>query len=211
MTGRLRIVLETESFERAPGDVAVASFFEGDRPLRGAASRADWRLCGLISDMLADGRLSGAAGQALLLPTRRRLRAARLMVVGLGSSTVFGPAELLDAARAIAERLLDLRVESAALAIPGEWLGSVPARPAAEACARGALDAVARRGGSLALGLLVPAPGSGRALRGLEGLVPRAKAAGVQLDLPDLQAETLPTTRGGRLADGASAPNPSRP
>jgi hypothetical protein len=210
MTGRLRIVLESEPFERAPGDVAVASFFEGDRPLRGAASRADWRLCGLISDMLARGRLSGAAGEALLMPTRRRLRASRLLVVGLGPSTAFGQPELLDAARAIAERLLDLRVESAALAIPGEWLGSVPARPAAEACARGALDAVARRGGALALGLLVPAAGAGRALRGLETLLPRAKAAGVQLDLPDLQAETLPTARSGRAAD-AAAPTPGRP
>jgi hypothetical protein len=144
------------------------------------------------------------------MPTRRRLRASRLLVVGLGPSTAFGQPELLDAARAIAERLLDLRVESAALAIPGEWLGSVPARPAAEACARGALDAVARRGGALALGLLVPAAGAGRALRGLETLLPRAKAAGVQLDLPDLQAETLPTARSGRAAD-AAAPTPGRP
>lgn len=210
MSGRLRIALETEPLERAEAEVAVASFFDGERPLRGAASRADWRLCGMISALLASGRLRGAAGEALLIPTEHRLRAPRLVVVGLGPAARFGAAELVDAARAIADRLLDLRVEVAALAIPGDWIGAVPVRPAAEACARGALEAVAARGGSLALGLLVPASNAGRALRGLETLLARAKSAGVALDLPDLEPETL-DGRPPRAAAGVISPSAGRP
>jgi hypothetical protein len=210
MSARLRVALETEPLERADAEVAVASFFDGDRPLRGAASRADWRLCGMISELLAAGRLRGAAGEALLVPTGRRLRASRLVVVGLGSAARFGPVELAQAARGIAERLLDLRAATAVLAIPGDWLGAVPLRPAAEACARGALEAVAARGGSLSLGLLVPASGAGRALRGLETLAPRARAAGVELELPDLEAETLPAA-GGPRGDASISPSAGRP
>lgn len=210
MSGRLRIALENEPLERAEAEVAVASFFDGERPLRGAASRADWRLCGMISALLSEGRLRGAAGEALLVPTDGRLRAPRLMLVGLGPAARFGAAELADAARAIADRLLDLRVDAAALAIPGDWIGAVPARPAAEACARGALEAVAARGGALSLGLLVAASNAGRALRGLETLLARARTAGVALELPDLEPETLDARASSRSA-GAVSPSASRP
>jgi leucyl aminopeptidase len=210
MSARLRIALETEPLERADAEVAVASFFDGERPLRGAASRADWRLCGMISALLAQGRLRGAVGDALLVPTERRLRAPRLVVVGLGPAARFGAPELADAARAIADRLLDLRVGAAALAIPGDWIGAVPVRPAAEACARGALEAVAARGGSLSLGLLVSTANAGRALRGLEALAARARTSGVTLELPDLQPETL-DGRPARAEAGVISPSASRP
>lgn len=191
MSPRLRIALETGPFERVEAEVAVASFFDGDRPLRGCAGRADWRLCGLLSSLLEQGRLAGAPSDALLVPTGGRLRAPLLLAVGLGDAGGFGAARVSAAAQAALVRVLDLGARSAGLGIPGEWIGAVPARPAAEALARGAVDALAPRGGSFRLSLLVPEASAGRALRGLEAAAGWARGAGVELQLPDLAPEPV--------------------
>ena len=73
-----RFELATESFERVRVELGVAGFFENEIPLRGGAGRVDWRLCGLISEQLAAGRLSGRLGEALLIPAERRFRADRV-------------------------------------------------------------------------------------------------------------------------------------
>jgi hypothetical protein len=214
VTRALEIVLETEPIERADAEVAVATFFQSDRPLRGAASRADWRLCGMLSALLAGGRLTGAAGDALLVPTFGHLRAPRLLLLGLGTPERFGASEVAAAVRDAVVRVLDLRVRTAALGIPGDWLGAVPARPAAEAVTRGALDAVALRGGAAAIRLLVPEAGASRALRGLEAAAARAQAEGIRLRLPDLEPEVGAAVRPARTTPRSPdpiSPSPGRP
>ena len=46
----------------------MVPLFASERPLRAAAGRVDWRLCGRLSHLFAEGRLSGAVGEAVLLP-----------------------------------------------------------------------------------------------------------------------------------------------
>ncbi len=210
MSCRLRVSLETQAFDRVEADVAVATFFESDRPLRGCAGRADWRLCGLLSSLVGQGRMAGGVADALLVPTGGRLRAPLLLAVGLGSPTGFGAAQISEATRAAVTRVLDLGARSAGLGIPGEWIGAVPARPAAEALARGALEAVAPRGGWFHLGLLVSEASAGRALRGLEAAGARARAAGVDLQLPDLAPEPIRRTPSAPHSGGPVSPAPGR-
>ena len=69
MTVTWAIELDSEPVERVRADLLVAPLFEGDRPLRGAASRIDWRLCGHLSEMLARGAFRGAPGEVVLVPT----------------------------------------------------------------------------------------------------------------------------------------------
>jgi len=210
----LRVELETRPFERAEGELAVATFFEEDRPLRGAASRADWRLCGLLSELLAAERLRGGAGEALLVPTYRRLQVPRVLLLGLGSAARFGAAEVSAALEDAVERILDLGVRSAVVGLPGDWTGAVPARPAAEASARGALAVLARRPADLELRLLVPAASVSRASRGLEAAESRARALGVALRLPDPGAARGARVRGAaatRPAEGEISPASGRP
>jgi hypothetical protein len=206
----LRVSLETQPFERVEAEVAVATFFESDRPLRGAAGRADWRLCGLLSSLVGQGRLPGGVTDALLMPTGGRLRAPLLLAVGLGSSTGFGAVQVSEAARAAVTRVLELGARSASLGIPGEWIGAVPARPAAEALVRGALEALAPWGGSFHLGLLVSEGSASRALRGLEAAGAWARAAGVELQLPDLAPEPIRRTASAHSPGGPVSPAPGR-
>jgi len=109
---------DTESLARIGADVAVAGFFRDQRPLRGGAGLADWRLCGFVSRLLVASRAEGEIGDAVLTTTHGRLRAPRLLLIGLGSRQRYGA----DAHRAAVERAvlraLDLGAASAAIDLP---------------------------------------------------------------------------------------------
>src|SRR5262245_66486135 len=51
--------------EQARVDCLVVPLFSDERPLRESAGRADWRLCGRLSEVLAEGRLSGRRGDGV--------------------------------------------------------------------------------------------------------------------------------------------------
>ncbi|HTF34119.1 MAG TPA: M17 family peptidase N-terminal domain-containing protein [Myxococcota bacterium] len=169
--GVLGIVVETGPIEKAAVELAVVTFFENDRPLRGEAGRVDWRLCGMLSDLLARGALRGAAGEAALIPTFGHLRAPRVLVLGLGSATGFGALEVKSMARAAVRRCIGLRVRSVALALPGHWTGLLPVGPCAAAVLRGTVAGLEETASGLRMRLVVPEGSAARALGGLETAV----------------------------------------
>jgi hypothetical protein len=84
VTPELRIEVEGAALERIAADVAGVALFQDERPLRGGAGRADWRLCGRISALVAEGRLRGEPGEAALVTTFGGMRARLLLVLGAG-------------------------------------------------------------------------------------------------------------------------------
>jgi hypothetical protein len=113
--------------ERVHADVAVVALFAGERPLRAAAGRVDWRLCGRLSHLFAAGRLAGVEGEAVLIPGGGGMRAPRVMGVG------FGERARADAQRwerwvaDALERVAELSAHSAVIALP-EVEGSLSER-----------------------------------------------------------------------------------
>ncbi len=79
-----QIGLAPGPIERVRADVAVVPLFAGERPLRAAAGRIDWRLCGRLSHLFAAGRLSGAFGEAVLIPGGGGMVAPRVLGLGAG-------------------------------------------------------------------------------------------------------------------------------
>ena len=103
------IELTPRPLERVESEIAVAGFFSDERPLRGGAARADWRLCGGLSRRIVDGDLSGASGEALLIACGRALRAPRLLLLGLGERSGFDSLRMSDEVGAAVARCLRLR------------------------------------------------------------------------------------------------------
>jgi hypothetical protein len=117
---RLQLSLFPGAVTEAPADTIVVLVPQDERPLRGDAGRIDWRLCGRISEQLSSGYVSGVAGETVLLPAGRPLRAPRLLLVGVGPSRrLMQGRPLLRAMRVAADRLLSLRSPAALLACPG--------------------------------------------------------------------------------------------
>lgn len=102
--------------------LAIAGMFThelGSAPPTGGLRHLDQVLDGAINELRSQGIMTGAAGETLLLTTAHpRIRAATLLVVGLGAPEAWSPAVMRDAvARSVGEALR-LGVSSAAFA-PG--------------------------------------------------------------------------------------------
>ncbi len=82
----------------------VAFVASDERPLRGLAGFADWRMCGDLTAQLKAGRFSGRAGEALLTVPSGRLPVQRIFVFGIGPSASARPEGFLEASFAAVAR-----------------------------------------------------------------------------------------------------------
>ena len=115
MTQDVQLELTRRPAEAIAADIVVAGFFSDDRPLRGAAGRLDWRLCGQLSDGLASGSLDGEWGGAALLPGTGPIKATRVLLLGLGKRREFSMERAEEAMRDAIERCLALGQDVIAL------------------------------------------------------------------------------------------------
>ena len=135
MSHELSIDVVGAPLERAAADLVVAPLFEDERPLRGAAGRVDWRLCGQLSSLVAEGRLAGAPGEAALLVAFAGLRASRLLVVGAGPQAGTGEGALAELIRVAVERVARLGLASMAFPLWGDAASRVDGLAGAAASA----------------------------------------------------------------------------
>jgi hypothetical protein len=99
-------------------DAISVGIFADQRPLRGPAGLLDWRLCGRLSQMIRQGRLSGSTGEKLLLVTQR-VPWQRVLAIGLGESIAFDEGTFRAAADCCLDTLRRIGVSSLAIALPG--------------------------------------------------------------------------------------------
>jgi hypothetical protein len=100
------------------GDALVVPVWSDVRPLRGATGLLDWRLCGRLSQMIREGRVSGAAREKLLLVTNR-IPWRRVLAVGVGVSTVFDEDAFRSTIDCSLQALRGIGASSIAMALPG--------------------------------------------------------------------------------------------
>lgn len=123
---------ELSRWEEARGDALILTFFRDERPLRGAAGLADWRLCGRLSRLIKLGRVRGERGETLLMPPGRRLPFRRILMFGLGSAVPFGDDVFRGHVRRIREVARRAGIHDFAMQPPGRATGLVAARRALE-------------------------------------------------------------------------------
>lgn len=172
MSASIELCVETAPFERIEADLAVAGFFLDERPLRGAAGRADWRLCGVVTELVGSGRLRGKVGEATLVPSMGRLAADRVLLLGLGRRSSFRVGRARDTSHAAVERGLALGARAVVLAPPIGGPDSFSRQ--ASGIVRGAIEAAraaAEGSGTLRMSLAIPASAAKDALKSLEKAV----------------------------------------
>lgn len=117
MSVSLRIGLAREPLEALPVDIVVVACSSDERPLRGPASRADWRICGALSSLLREGSFRGEVGEAALLAGGVGLVAPRLLVLGQGERAALDSERLRAWGIEALSRCLALSARSVALAL----------------------------------------------------------------------------------------------
>lgn len=179
----IEIVLTARPLERVESEIAVAGFFTDERPLRGGAARADWRLCGGLSRRIENGDLSGKSGEAMLISCGRALRSPRLMLLGLGDRHAYDQLRVSDETSAALDRCRLLRLDSVALAPLGIAPDDVPRHAAAlVAGVNAAWSSTKHR---MRLELCVPRSEVAGAYRALESACDAAGKTGIAIATDD--------------------------
>ena len=124
--------LDLARWDETARDSLVLPVFKDDRPLRGAAGLADWRLCGRLSRLVKSNRATAEAGEALMLPPGRRLRFARILWFGLGDARGYTDERFRKDLAWILAVVIAANVTDWALQAPGRASGLIGARRAVE-------------------------------------------------------------------------------
>jgi len=197
----LALEIETTRLDQVIVDVLVTPFFACDRPLRGPAARADWRLCGLLSDRLQREELTGEQGEAALFPTGGRMRSPLLLAMGLGPRSDFGEEALRRVARTATTRLLGLRSGIAGIALPGEAVLRLDTARAAAVVLEGVARALLDHPSALRLRFVVVPEEARRARSSLLETASRLSSSELAIRLerspgvpPDRRAISTPRT-----------------
>jgi hypothetical protein len=177
VSGRLFIEVSTERLDEARADVVVVAFFESDRPLRGAAGLADWRLCGQLSRLVMSEKLSGRTGEAVLLATGRGWSAPRVLGLGLGTEREFGAVAWESYARDAIGRVLRMRAETVAFPISGSYLGLLGVSERVGALLRGTVSAFAEDSAPLRMQLIATEADADKAREAVRKFASREPAA----------------------------------
>jgi len=124
--------LDLVRWDETSRDCLVLTVFKDDRPLRGAAGLADWRLCGRLSRLVKTNRASAEAGESMLLPPGRRLKFARILWFGLGESKSYNEDRFMHDVAWILDVVKKAGVTDWAVQAPGRASGLIGARRAVE-------------------------------------------------------------------------------
>ncbi len=131
---------ELKFLDEVSADAVVLGIFDGERPLRGLAGLIDWRLNGLITSWLMDGRFVAQSGEMLLYPDRGRLSFERVVVVGLGRPESYDTESFPVAARQLLRGARDIGARRVAASLPGRHLVNWNPRQVMEAWLSAARD-----------------------------------------------------------------------
>jgi hypothetical protein len=124
--------LDLARWDETDRDALLLSTFVDERPLRGAAGLADWRLCGRLSRLIKSERQSGVRGESMLLPPGRRLRFKRVLWFGLGGSPGYPDERFKSDIAWMLEVASKAGAADIALQPPGRATGIIGARRALE-------------------------------------------------------------------------------
>jgi hypothetical protein len=124
--------LDLSRWDESARDCLVLAVFKDDRPLRGAAGLADWRLCGKLSKLIKANRATAESRESIMLPPGRRLRFSRLMWFGLGESRAYSEQRFKNDLAWIIDVVGKAGVKDWALQAPGRASGLIGARRAVE-------------------------------------------------------------------------------
>ena len=117
----------------------VVNLFEGVTQPGGATGAVDKALGGAVSQLIAEGEVTGKRGQMALIHTFGKIKPARVLVLGLGRREKFTLDTVRDLSGEACRYLRRLGAKSAATIVHGAGIGGLEPEAAARAIAEGAV------------------------------------------------------------------------
>ena len=130
--------VSTRDVQQFDGDAVAVGVFSDDTEPQGPAAALDEAMAGVIAGLIAAGEITGAADEVTLLHTLGKIEPERVVVVGLGSRTMFTPDRVRRVAAIACRTLRKAGARRVGLALAGAEFG-VNLAQVARAATEGAL------------------------------------------------------------------------
>lgn len=181
----MKIRISTASPDALARETLMLGFFSDERPPKGFCGRVDWRLNGMISAEIAGGRISGSFMEKIAYAFPARVRAARLLLFGLGSVSDLTYDRLYNAGFEMGKTVSGIGTTDVALPMPAAGRGPLQLVGMTEALITGVFDGYPRDpAGQPTLSLEIPAHSDhqGEIRRGLARFRKQAGEAEIVLE-----------------------------
>ena len=134
------IILSIEEVDLQECDLLVTGFFSDERPLKGTSGLIDWRLNGMLSRFLGEGRMTGEWQETTLIPSRARTTPPLLLLLGLGKLRDYSYLRLRSLFPYLFDTLKNLKSTKICLSFPYEGGYNVDCGKSAEVLIEGIAD-----------------------------------------------------------------------
>ncbi len=115
----MEVLVKTGGIDKESVDAMVLMLYEGDATPQGAAAMIDKALDGAVTALRQEGEFSGKPKQQSILQTQGRLKAKKVVLVGLGKPEKLTLEGLRQAAGSAAQYARGLRASTLAVTIEG--------------------------------------------------------------------------------------------
>jgi hypothetical protein len=116
----MQLNLSTENPDLPKHKCLALGIFADEKPPRGICGFIDWRLNGMISREIKQGRIGGDFAEKIVIPFPRRIGAEILLLFGLGNVTQINYDKIYNAAYTIAQSVDGMSLNSFAFDLYGE-------------------------------------------------------------------------------------------
>jgi len=157
---KMKIKVLSESLDALTYDGLALGFFSDERPPRGYCGLADWRLNGLISKLIVEGRITGAFMEKTLIFSNHRIPSSKIFLLGLGESTQLTYEKLYTAGSTISQTLSEIECADLVFDIPGSGRCNLEIPGMAVAMVSGAFDFCDRKQSDVTSGMIVLSDGN---------------------------------------------------
>ncbi len=114
----MQVQESNQPIEEIGAEVLLLFHLEDEPAPRGRLGQVDWILCGALSRLRARGKFAGERGAAALLAPHGKLKADRVLVVGLGRRADLSLVELYRISYRAAQAVLNLGCTRVAMEMP---------------------------------------------------------------------------------------------
>ncbi len=138
----MKIDIKNQSILEHEADLIIVNLFEGIKIPGGATGAVDKALNGIIRKMISTGEITGELGETAVIHTFGRLKADKVLIVGLGKASIFGPEEIRKASGAAITRARQTNARKVGSIVHGAGVGGMKSEMATHSLIEGTMLAL---------------------------------------------------------------------